>query len=602
MTCQTVDANCAQNQEIESLPFEREVLCELIRLHLEVLKRMPAVQLLLVSGLVLLLSAAIESVILFCWAVLTVGAECLRAFYALIISKRDDNEIQPNAVHSRLIALAAIAGSTVGLSAVLFLPHISLPDQALFVIILFTMPAAGVSVAVSSRPILAFYAFFILVPTSSTWAVLYPHQTYTVAGLTVLYWFFIVSVASEGERLLRRSVAIRRERDRAVEYLEKLNAQERVATIKAEHLSQTRSRVLATASHDLRQPLHALSVYSAVLASNPTPEILPEVAHNIDRLVRSLGSLLHGLLDLSRLSAEYYVPERKRVSLDRLVESICHEYQTIARTKQLRMTLELEHVRLFDEPLAIARIARNLIDNAFKYTERGEVCVRTSSADGFAILIVEDTGKGIPFNEQDRIFEEFYQLENPESNLDSKGIGLGLSIVQRLCDLIGAQISLVSELGAGSRFCVTFNTVLTGASEQNMSESADLMRLQGRRFYVVDNEIDILDSMRCLLKSWEVDVETANSSKSAEDLFNQSGIPHLLIVDLRMRDCEEHGAELASRLQQIHGDFPVLVITGETTLEFLNKVDKTGYSLLKKPITPETLYNASCRAIFPDGQ
>lgn len=601
MTCQTVDDNCSQHQEAERVIVERELLCELIRLHLQVLKRMPLVQLLLVSALSLLLFKSLVPSVLFGWAGLTVTAECLRSVYARVVIKRGDIDLQPNAVHFRLIVLAAIVGATVGLSAVLFMPSLPLPDQALLGITLFTMPTAGISVAVSSRPILAAYSFFILVPTSSTWVMLYSHQTYSVAGLTAVYWLFIVSVARDGERLLRRSVAIRRERDRAVQELEKLNAEQRVKVAIAERLSQTRSRVLSTASHDLRQPLHALSVYSAVLASNPTLDTLPEVAHNIDRLVRSLGSLLHGLLDLSRLSADYYVPERQRISLDRLVESICQEYQSAAENKGLCMILNLEHVRLFDDPIAIARITRNLVDNAFKYTERGEVRICTYNSGNLACLTVEDTGKGIPFDEKSRVFEEFYQLDNPERDPYNKGIGLGLAIVQRLCGLIGAQVLLVSEPGAGSRFSVTFNTVVTGTSRHNITESTDSMRLQGKRFYVVDNEIDILDGMRWLLKAWDVDVETANSPKTTEELFNHFGKPHLLIVDLRLRG-GEHGAELASRLQRIHGYFPVLVVTGETELESLNKVDKAGYPLLKKPITPETLFQAACMAIDPVGR
>ena len=408
------------------------------------------------------------------------------------------------------------------------------------------MPAAGVSVAVSSRAILAAYALFILVPTSLIWVTLYPHQTTSVPGLTFLYWSFIVSVAVDGEHLLSRSVAIRRERDQAVQDLEKLNAEEREAVTKAEHLSQTRARVLATASHDLRQPLHALSVYSAVLAANPTPESLPEVAHNIDRLVRSLGSMLHGLLDLSRLSADYYVPERQRISLDRLVEGVCSEYQSAAANKHLGLILDLGHARLFDDPIAIARITRNLVDNAFKYTEQGEVRICTRSADGSAFLMVEDTGKGIPLDEQGRIFEEFYQLDNPERDHYDKGVGLGLAIVQRLCDLIDARISLVSEPGAGSQFRVTFNSVVNNSSYQRKITSTDSMCLQGKLIYVVDDEIDILDSMRCLLSAWDVRVETANSSEAAEALFIHSGIPHLLIIDLRLRG-EEQGLELVSR-------------------------------------------------------
>ena len=600
MTGKTINKRLSEPESLTPNPlsFEHEVLLELIHLHLKVLKRMPPVQVLLVVGVGLVVYHSVDFYLLSGWGVLTIVLECIRAVYARTISKLSSID-DPESVHHRLIFLAAIVGVSVGLGAVLFIPSISLPDQALLVIILFTMPSAGVSVAVSSKPILATYALFILVPTSLTWAMLYPQQTYPVAGLTVLYWLFIISVAADGEHLLRRSVAIRRERDQAVQDLERSNAEERKAVTIAEHLSQTRARVLATASHDLRQPLHALSVYTAVLASNPTPDSLPEVAENIDRLVRSLGNLLHGLLDLSRLSANYYVPERQRISLDKLVEGVCYEYKSNLENKNLNLIVDLGHARLFDDPIAIARITRNLLDNACKYTEQGEVIVRTYSTEGSAVLIVEDTGPGIPLDEQSRIFEEFYQLNNPERDDCIKGVGLGLAIVKQLCDLIDAQISLDSEPGTGSRFSVTFNSVMNNSINQRKAASADSTSLQGKRIYVVDDEIDILDGMRFLLKAWDVNVETANSPDAAEILFKQWSIPDLLIVDLRLLG-DEPGVELANRLQRNHGFFPVLIVTGETATEFLNKADQAGFPLLKKPITPEILYHAACKAINPE--
>ncbi|MEQ1528737.1 MAG: ATP-binding protein [Methylococcales bacterium] len=593
MTGPVVDDNSMQLQQTEQIIFEHEVLAELIRLHLQVLKRMPLVQSLLAIGLAVLVFRYLTLSVIVGWAVLTVTAEWLRCRYALVISKRADIDRYPQTIHRRLIVMAAIVAATVGLSAILFMPAISLPDQAALCIILFAMPAAGVSVAVSSRPILAVYAFFILAPSAGTWVYLYPQQFLPVIGLTFLYWSFLISVAADGEHLLRRSVAIRRERDRAVRDLEKRNTEERAAVAKAEQLSQTRARVLATASHDLRQPLHALSIYSAVLASSPTPDALPEVAHNIDRLVRTLSNLLHGLLDLSRLSTEYYAPERQRISLDKLVEEVCNEYQSNPENKHLGLILDLGHVYLHDDAIAIARITRNLLDNAYKYTDWGEVRIRTQRHGNSATLTVADTGKGIPDYEQSRIFEEFYQLDNTGHDISNKGVGLGLAIVQRLCDLIDAQISLVSEPGKGSCFSVTFNSVVSESVRPTKPASPDEMRLLHKRIYVVDNEIDILDGMRGLLHLWGALVETAETSRQAEALFQQYGIPHLLIVDFRLAN-DENGAELASRLQLRYGYFSVLIITGETAAEPLNKVD---YLQLKKPINSENLYYAACIAI-----
>lgn len=584
------DSKNLSHSTLENPDFARleyEVLCELIRLHAQVLRRMPWVQTLLVIGVVLLLFHSTSPGILLGWSLLTISLECLRALYALKLLKLR-TMTNPQAIHRRLILLAACVAASIGLAAMIFIPHMPLPDQALMMIIFFTLPAAGVSVAVSSQQILAAYAIFILVPAATSWGLQYPSQTATVLGLTALYWWFIISVAGDGEQLLRRSVAIRCERDRVVRDLERRNREVREAVDKAEHSSQARARVLAAASHDLRQPLHALSVYSAVLNSNPSLETLPKVANSIDRLVRVLGDLLHGLLDLSRLSTDYYVPEKQRVSLERLVGDICNEYEADAKNKNLRLIRELQPIRLFDDPVAIARITRNLLDNALKYTDQGEIRVLTRLNDQQALLIIEDTGRGIPANEQNRIFEEFYQLDNPGRDHE-KGVGLGLAIVHRLCELIGAGIALQSYPGKGATFTVTFRSIATDSISKNASKNLGSIALTDKLVFIVDDEIDILDSMKTLLTAWALRVQTAQSAQSVEQLFAQQGKPDLLIADLRLGDAET-GATLAIRLRQQYGDFPVLVVTGETASAALQQANTAYFQILQKPMTSDALF------------
>ncbi len=581
-------------EHLEISRLEHEVLCELIRLHARVLKRMPWVQTLLVIGVVLLLFASTPKAILLGWSLLTISLECLRALYAAKLLKLSTLS-NPQAIHKRLTILAACVAASIGLAAMVFIPHIALPDQALMMILFFTMPAAGVSVSVSSQQILAAYAFFILAPAATSWGLQYPSQTATVIGLTSLYWWFIISVVNDGEQLLRRSVVIRCERDRVVQDLERRNVEVREAVAKAEHSSQARARVLAAASHDLRQPLHALSVYSAVLNSNPSLETLPKVASNIDRLVRVLGGLLHGLLDLSRLSTDYYVPDQQRVSLERLVGDICNEYEADAKHKNLRLIRNLQPVRLCDDPVAIARITRNLIDNALKYTDQGEIRVLTKLDGHQALLVIKDTGRGIPAEEQLRIFEEFYQLDNPGRDHE-KGVGLGLAIVQRLCELIGARIALHSFPGEGARFTVTFQSIAIDPIPKNTSDTIDSSELKGKLVFIVDDEIDILDGMKTLLTTWGLYVQTAQSAQSLENLFEQQGKPDLLIADLRLGD-EAQGAALAIRSRQQYGDFPVLVVTGETASEALQQAAAANFPILQKPMTSDALFEVICKLL-----
>ncbi len=575
------------------------MLIELVELHARALLRMPWVQTALVVGIGLIIFSYVSSPIFIGWGAVTVSVEILRSRYAANVLRRG-YAIDPKRVHAAFVGLAALSGATIAIGAVMFLPRLPILHQALLGAILLAIPAAGVSVSQSSRYVLGAYAFCILLPASTTWGLLHPSQFLGVAALVALLWVVLVLVAADGDKLLWRSVVIRHDRDQLVRDLEQRNEDVRGAMALAKQSARARARVLAAASHDLRQPLHALSVYSAVLAAHPAPETLSEVSQNIDQIVRSLGSLLNGLLDLSRLSAGHYVPEHQSVALERLVAEVCSEYQRPAAQKGLLLSCNLSPVRLMGDALAISRILRNLIDNAVKYTERGEIRVATQlerrGETGIAILSVDDTGKGIAAEEQSRIFEEFYQIDNPGRDR-SRGVGLGLAIVQRLCELIGATVTVESVLGQGTCFRVRMPAALTAAPPLDATPpSVADVSLEGRRVYVVDDELDIRKSMRALLGVWGIDVMTAESVRTADLLFEQHGPPDLMIVDLRL-GADEHGARVADRLQQTFGRFPVLIITGETSSDALLQANEHSYTLLQKPIAPEVLRLAIVAAV-----
>jgi signal transduction histidine kinase/ActR/RegA family two-component response regulator len=582
---------------------EREMLIELIGLHARALLRMPWVQSFLVLGIGLVIFPFVKPWLFFGWGALTISVEISRARYAAYVLRRG-YDIDPKRVHAAFVVFAALAGAAIAVGAVIFLPQLPILHQALYGAILLAIPAAGVAVSQSSRYILAAYAISLLLPASTTWGLLHRSQFFGVAALTILLWVVLILVAADGDKLLLRSVVIRHERDRLVRDLEQRNADVRAAMAQAEQSAQARARVLAAASHDLRQPLHALSVYSAVLAAHPAPETLSEVSQNIDQIVRALGSLLNGLLDLSRLSAGYYVPELQALALDRLIGEVCAEYERPAAQKGLTLKHDLSSIRLLGDAVAISRIVRNLIDNAIKYTDRGEVCVATHlerpGSVPLAVLSVTDTGKGIPATEQSRIFEEFYQLDNPGRDR-SRGVGLGLAIVQRLCELIGATVSVESIVGQGTCFRVSMPAILAAAALPEEAPSSPAQEsLQGKRVYVIDDELDILKSMSALLAVWGVTVVTADSAGAAERVFERHGTPDLMIVDLRLGE-NEHGAHLAERLQRAYGEFPVLITTGETSSDALRQANERSYTLLQKPIPAEVLRSAIVAAVATAG-
>jgi signal transduction histidine kinase len=367
------------------------------------------VQALLVVGIGLFVHGYVVQHQFIAWGVGTVVVELVRAQAARALLQRGD-AFDPRRMHHLFVALAALSGGAIGLGGVLFLPQLPVQPQALFGAVLFAIPAAGVAVSQSSRYILAAYALSTLAPPALAFGALHPTQAWGIGALTVLYCVVLILVAADGERLLLRSILIRHERDRLVRDLEEQNATVEAAKAQAEQSARARARVLAAASHDLRQPLHALSVFSAVLAANPTPDVLQEVGHDVDQIVRSLGNLLNGLLVLSRLSAGNYVPERELFAVDRVLREVCGEFQDAVARKGLSLVVELAPMRVLGDAVAIGRITRNLIDNAIKYTEVGEVRVslreeRDQSGAPVATISVADTGKGIPESEHGKIFE-----------------------------------------------------------------------------------------------------------------------------------------------------------------------------------------------------
>ena len=580
----------------EAMPSDlsRQVLTELVRLHMRVLLRLPFVLLALVVCLGFVIYDQVSPASFAAWALLTLASESTRALYARAALPRMEQR-DPVVTHRHLVLLALIAGATQSLMAVLFLPQLDLLHQTLLGIVVFALPSTGVAVSMSSPQIMAAYSLGIVLPSTTAWGLLHPAHLLGVSLMGLLYCGLLTGVAVTGERLLQRSVVIRQQRDRMVLDLERKNAEVSAAMAEAERSSQARARVLASASHDLRQPLHALSVYSAILAARPDANTLSEVGRNIEQIVRSFGGLLDGMLDLSRLSTGYYVPDMQWLALDRIVGEICAEFGNAAASKGLRLSCELAPSRVRGDAVAAGRIARNLIDNAIKYTDTGEVKVELRADEGQAVLSVADSGKGIAPEEQGRIFEEFYQVNNPGRDR-SRGVGLGLAIVQRLCGLTGATLSLESSPGRGSRFEVRFGELASEPAAAAADTAPPPLAASGQRIFVIDDEADILASTGALLRLWGFQVYVADTANAAQHLFEQHGRPDLLIADLRLAGVE-HGAALALRLQLGYGAFPVLIMTGETSSEALRLANESGYPLLQKPVTQDVLRDAISRLL-----
>ena len=569
---------------------------ELFTLHARILLRMPIFELALIGAVAWIVLPDIAVSVFLVWAGFALGVECVRAATARWALARLASD-PPQHLHQMFVALDGAAGLTTGSAAVLFLSHIPLLSQALLETTLYTVAGAGIAVAVSSKRMLAAYSSLVLIGAATGWSMAHPGKAAVVIALTAVYWLFLIGVSADSERLLRRSIDIRRQRDEALGQLERRNQEMQEVAARAERAALTRARVLAAVSHDLRQPLHALSAYSAVLLANPSAQTLQEAGHNIDSLVRALGEILGELFDLSRLATGGYRLQHEPFALDRSVAGVCAEFAAAAAAKGLALNWEVAPVELIGDASAIGRIVRNLLDNAIKYTERGEVRVTLAQAAGEAILEVCDTGRGIAADEHQRIFEEFYQIEGAGED-HPQGVGLGLSIVKHLCELMRARIELCSGLGAGTRFTVTLPGARAGIGAAAVLRSIEGGResWRGARAYVVDDDPAVRTSMQVLLTLWGFEAHCAGSAAEAGELIAQRGRPNLLLIDQRLPHAQD-GAAVAARACAAHGEFPVLIITGENEESALRTAREHRYAVLQKPVPFDTLYAAVSAAL-----
>ena len=351
-----------------------------------------------------------------------------------------------------------------------------------------------------------------------------------------------------------------------------------------------KSHFLASASHDLRQPLHALNLFVAQLQTEKKPAERRRLVSRIDAAVASMNELFEALLDMTKLEAGILQANPAEFAMQRLLDRIESTFAELADKKGLSLRVVPCSAWVRSDPILLERILFNLVSNAVRYTARGGVVVGCRRSATQLRIDVCDTGAGIPVDQRQSIFSEFYQLATPAPD-HKAGLGLGLAIVDRLGRLLGHPVQLQSNPGRGSRFSVSVPLAAELRSTVPLPvvpHAADLAR--GKRVMVIDDDVLVLDGMRGILQSWGCRVQTAASGAAALAIVaDGGGQPDLIISDLRLAD-GENGIEVIDRLREaLVAPVPAFVISGDTAPERLREASAGGYHLLQKPVSPMTL-------------
>ena len=362
-----------------------------------------------------------------------------------------------------------------------------------------------------------------------------------------------------------------------------------LAKSEAEEANLQKARFLAAASHDIRQPLQALSLLSETLLydclhqeschqisengqqGGKLAEEVLTTGHHIRTSVGNLVQLIDMLFDLSKLDNKLVQPTLTSVDLHHCVSELSQSFRPLCQKKGVELALEISEVGLFiqSDTVLLQRILHILVDNALKHARCRQIRIEVSEQDEHYLLVVADDGIGIAESEQENVFEEFYQLKNPERNA-REGMGMGLALCQRLVLLLGYQLSLDSALGAGARFELKMDSLKSFVYvDQKIDQTVALasqINFSSMKVLVVEDDAQACHALVTLLEKWGVDCRFAHHSADSLQLLQSGWIPNLALLDYRLPDSED-GFQLAAQLRKLLGDqLAVLIFTGDTDI------------------------------------
>ncbi len=360
----------------------------------------------------------------------------------------------------------------------------------------------------------------------------------------------------------------------------------------AERATEQKTRFLAAASHDMRQPLQAIGLYLSLLSRTNDEEKRSEITQKVQLSLENVNGMLGALLDVSKLDSGAIRPEKVDVRLQNVFERIIASNSQQAASKGLTLTCSPTEEIVFTDPVLLERVLDNFMTNAIRYTVTGEVGIDAKLNNESVIVSVTDSGIGIDDSQLDKIFDEYYQLANPNRSR-SKGLGLGLAIVKYIAKLLDHNIDVKSDPGVGSSFSITVpraNPNLDGKQNQSLDTIQSNSGSRRLKILLVEDDPEVLDATELLLESEGMEVQTARSAQEGLAYVAERDFPELVIADYRLPDL--NGCELIARLRAQSGiEIPSIVVTGDIEPpEFVGQ-KISNCSLLYKPVAPEHLLN-----------
>lgn len=520
------------------------------------------------------------------WCVVLFGYTGLRALLLWGLWRRSDGRDEAMLGAARTYAATStVSGLMWGWLALLFIPG-GAPEAIVLISLVLAGMIAGARASLAPYPPAQWgYTLGAFVPLIYAYALRGERIYLSMAIMCTVYVVAILGLSRITQRMLRESLALRFQNLALIDQLT-------VEKERAEEANRGKSHFLAAASHDLRQPAHALRLFVSSLGALAERGAAVEagrlngIVQKMQASLRGLSRLLNGLLDISRLEAGVVKPEPRPLPLQRVFDAMRASFAEQAREKNLALHVHATEFWVSSDRVLLEQILANLVSNAVRYTSAGGIRLRARRRGAQVELQVWDTGPGIPVDQREAVFREYYQLGNPQRDLE-QGLGIGLSIVRRAASLLGAEVRLRSRVGRGSMFALRVPAAAPVVPAEDAA-AAPAAAARGVRVLALDDDRAALEALEALLGAWGHRLFAASHSAHAIALARAESV-QLVIADYRLAE----PITGAQALQQILAACPPstlgAIITGDTSPQHIREAVASGYTLLHKPIEPAAL-------------
>jgi signal transduction histidine kinase/ActR/RegA family two-component response regulator len=491
-----------------------------------------------------------------------------------------------------------VAGALWGAAAWLFYSYGSAGSQLALVLIVYTFCVASVPILAPQFAVFVVFAMLVFVPAMAVVAVRQTEHGWQIAVVMAIALGMIMVLARTYRESFDRNIELKLRTEALAVQLRAEKGIAEAARREAEVANRAKTQFFTAASHDLRQPLHAMGLFAEALRQRVHEPEVAQLVNSINESVDALEGLFSELLDITRIDSGGVEVNPENFEVADIFRKLRLHFEPAAFEKGLGLRFRGGRRAVAADPLLVERILRNLVSNAIRYTRDGSILVSARRHGERVSLQVWDTGPGIGEEQRVRVFEEFYQVPGTAAEAtgeQKRGLGLGLAIVKRLAALMGAPLALRSELGRGSVF--SLDLPLGKAPRpgvRSVPGKAPIgITLEGRLIVIVEDEPAVRQGLEVLLRSWGATIEAFESVTATAAWAATSDPAHvkpaLVIADYRLQQGETGVAAIKALRARFGSALPAIVVTGSSMTGHDQEALEQDFHLLIKPVLPNKL-------------